>query len=188
MAERLDRLAESVTRRTSSVAPGALADSFDPRKLLETLVRHGVDFVLIGGMAGVARGSAYVTLDVDVAYDRSQANLERLAEALESWRDAPRSPARPPIRARRRDARERRERHVRHPVRTARHPLRPGRRAGLRDARATKRARNCSSRESAIRVASLDHLIAMKEASGRPKDLLMASEYRVISDELRRTD
>ncbi len=29
-------------------------------------------------------------------------------------------------------------------------------------------------------------LIAMKEAAGRPKDLLMASEYRVISDELRR--
>ena len=37
-----------------------------------------------------------------------------------------------------------------------------------------------------IRVASLDHVIAMKEASGRPRDLLMASEYRVISDELRR--
>lgn len=36
----------------------------------------------------------------------------------------------------------------------------------------------------AILVASLDHLIAMKEAAGRPKDLLMASEYRVISDEL----
>lgn len=37
----------------------------------------------------------------------------------------------------------------------------------------------------AILVASLDHLIAMKEAAGRPEDLLMASEYRVISDELR---
>ncbi len=37
----------------------------------------------------------------------------------------------------------------------------------------------------AIAVSSLDHLIAMKEAAGRPKDLLMASEYRVISDELR---
>jgi hypothetical protein len=55
---------------------------FEPRTLLETLVRHGVDFVLIGGMAGAARGSAFITLDVDVAYDRSEANLERLAEAL----------------------------------------------------------------------------------------------------------
>jgi hypothetical protein len=34
-------------------------------------------------------------------------------------------------------------------------------------------------------VASLDHLIAMKEASGRTKDKLMATEYRTISDELR---
>ncbi|CAN5332130.1 hypothetical protein BH18ACT12_BH18ACT12_04190 [soil metagenome] len=36
-----------------------------------------------------------------------------------------------------------------------------------------------------ILVASLDHLIAMKEAAGRPKDKLMATEYRVLSDELR---
>lgn len=36
-----------------------------------------------------------------------------------------------------------------------------------------------------ILVASLDHLIAMKEAAGRDKDKLMASEYRVISDLLR---
>jgi len=35
-------------------------------------------------------------------------------------------------------------------------------------------------------VSSLDHLIAMKEAAGRPKDILMASEYRTISDALRR--
>ena len=34
-------------------------------------------------------------------------------------------------------------------------------------------------------VASLDHLIAMKEAAGRTKDKLMATEYRVLSDELR---
>lgn len=62
-----------------------MADSFDPRKLLETLARHGVDFVLIGGMAGVARGSAYATLDVDVAHDRSQANLGRMAKALREF-------------------------------------------------------------------------------------------------------
>jgi predicted lipoprotein with Yx(FWY)xxD motif len=36
-----------------------------------------------------------------------------------------------------------------------------------------------------VTVASLDHLIAMKEAAGRTKEKLMATEYRVLSDELR---
>jgi hypothetical protein len=36
-----------------------------------------------------------------------------------------------------------------------------------------------------IHVASLDHLIAMKEAAGRTKDKLMASEYRALADEIR---
>jgi hypothetical protein len=37
-----------------------------------------------------------------------------------------------------------------------------------------------------VRVASLDHLIAMKEAAGREKDKLMATEYRALADEHRR--
>jgi hypothetical protein len=36
-----------------------------------------------------------------------------------------------------------------------------------------------------VRVASLEHLIAMKEAAGRTKDKLMATEYRGLSDLLR---
>jgi hypothetical protein len=39
-----------------------------------------------------------------------------------------------------------------------------------------------------IPVASLDHLIAMKEASGRPKDLNAAMEYRVLADEIRKRE
>jgi hypothetical protein len=34
-------------------------------------------------------------------------------------------------------------------------------------------------------MASLDHLVAMKEATGRAKDKLMATEYRVLSDQVR---
>lgn len=45
---------------------------YDPAPTLGALVRHGVDFVLIGGLAGIARGSAYNTHDTDVAYSRSR--------------------------------------------------------------------------------------------------------------------
>ncbi len=165
--------------------PGAVAD-FDPRRLLETLVDHSVDFVLIGGLAGVARGSAYITLDVDVAYERSRANLERLADALRHLEATIRGG--PPdlpfvidVRTLENGA---------HFTFDTRHgpldilsdpagaPTYSTLRDGAGDALEVEGLR--------IRVASLDHLIAMKEATGRPKDLLMASEYRVISDELRR--
>lgn len=50
--------------------------------LLKELHRLHVEFVIIGGMAAVAHGSAYLTLDLDLCYSRKKENLERLSEAL----------------------------------------------------------------------------------------------------------
>lgn len=57
-------------------------ERFAPLEMLRTLDRHGVAFVLIGGVAARVHGSPSVTTDVDVCYDRRGDNLERLAEAL----------------------------------------------------------------------------------------------------------
>ena len=55
---------------------------FTPDKILEVLTRHGVEFVVIGGLAGLAHGSILPTTDVDITPDRDAANLGRLSEAL----------------------------------------------------------------------------------------------------------
>jgi hypothetical protein len=55
----------------------------DFERLLEVLTRSGVDFIVIGGFAATAHGSAHTTVDLDVVYRRSYDNIERLARALE---------------------------------------------------------------------------------------------------------
>ncbi len=50
--------------------------------LVKDLHRAGVEFVIIGGMAAVAQGSAYLTEDLDLCYSRKKENLENLAQAL----------------------------------------------------------------------------------------------------------
>ena len=54
----------------------------DLPKLLEPMVRNGVDFVVIGGMAGIANGSSYPSFDLDIAYARRKDNVARLVRAL----------------------------------------------------------------------------------------------------------
>jgi hypothetical protein len=51
-------------------------------RLLGALSSAGVEFILVGGMAARAHGSARVTQDVDVSYGRSDANLARVVSAL----------------------------------------------------------------------------------------------------------
>lgn len=56
--------------------------AFDPLRILQTLERHGVKFVVIGGIAGRLWGSTSVTNDLDVCYARDATNLKSLAAAL----------------------------------------------------------------------------------------------------------
>lgn len=58
--------------------------AFDPVGALQVLTDHGVRFVVIGGVAGATHGSPSVTQDLDVCFERSPENLERLATALGS--------------------------------------------------------------------------------------------------------
>jgi hypothetical protein len=54
----------------------------DFASLLRALTTEGVDFIVVGGAAAVAHGSARLTLDLDVVYSRSLDNLERLSRSL----------------------------------------------------------------------------------------------------------
>ncbi|MEM7315537.1 MAG: hypothetical protein AAF497_20545, partial [Planctomycetota bacterium] len=56
------------------------ATQFD--RLLLVLVEANVEFILIGGLAGMAHGSNRATLDVDVVYHRDPENHKRLTNAL----------------------------------------------------------------------------------------------------------
>jgi hypothetical protein len=55
---------------------------FQPRLVIDVLNRHGVRYVLIGGVAATLHGSPLRTGDTDVCPDVRPDNLERLAAAL----------------------------------------------------------------------------------------------------------
>ena len=55
----------------------------DLRRLLAVLTGHGVEFIIIGGVAGTLHGSPLVTYDLDVVHRRSSENVTRLLAALE---------------------------------------------------------------------------------------------------------
>jgi hypothetical protein len=55
----------------------------DLDRILATLARHEVRYVMIGGLAAAAHGSTLPTEDIDVVPARDRRNLDRLAAALE---------------------------------------------------------------------------------------------------------
>lgn len=160
------------------------AETFDPIPLLEALASARVDFVVIGGVAGGSYGSTFGTFDVDIAYARDGENLERLATVLHALgatlRGAPPDlPFVPDAKTLANGA------NFTFTTRLGSLDILADP-AGAPPYRGLKAAgMKITVSDMEIIVASLDHLIAMKEAAGRPKDLLMATEYRVLSDELR---
>jgi hypothetical protein len=163
-------------------APGA--PEFRPSAILDVLRRHSVDFVLIGGLAGMSHGSTLPSFDVDIAYAQDSENLERLVSALREL-DARLRGAQGDL-----------------PLQLEPKTLSSGAMFtfetdygsfdilsdpdGAPRYEALKAAAvEIEVDDVPVRAASLDHLIAMKEATGRPKDKLAALEYRAPSDELR---
>ena len=61
--------------------------------LLKVLTAHQVDFVIVGGVAGVLAGAPLLTLDLDVVFDPTPANIERLLAALRELNARYRDPA-----------------------------------------------------------------------------------------------
>jgi hypothetical protein len=55
---------------------------FDPGRLIAALASHGVEYVVIGSIAGIAHGSPTLTTDLDVCYRRTRQNMAALAAAL----------------------------------------------------------------------------------------------------------
>jgi predicted nucleotidyltransferase len=58
----------------------------DLEKIAEILLRHGIEFLVVGGQAEILMGSPRVTYDTDLCYRRTKENLERLAAALQEIR------------------------------------------------------------------------------------------------------
>lgn len=54
----------------------------DFRALIDALTGADVEFVVIGGVALVLQGAPRTTVDLDVCYSRTHANLAKLAKGL----------------------------------------------------------------------------------------------------------
>src|SRR5690242_5863864 len=70
----------------------------DFESLLERLLQHKFEFVIIGGFAAVAHGSTLLTEDLDVCCPFAPDNIQRLSEAIGDLHPVHRLvPARPPF-------------------------------------------------------------------------------------------
>jgi len=156
--------------------------AFQPIPIFQVLTDHGVRFLVIGGIASSAHGSPSVTNDVDICYDRRPDNLERLAAALRELEAKLRGvPEDVPFIL---DARSLAAGDhftfttVFGPLDCLGTPAGSGGYDAL--------AANAQSIDIGVMVAvaSLDDLMAMKRAAGRPKDRVELEILGALRDEL----
>ena len=154
---------------------------FDPRPILGVLVRHQVQFVVIGGVAASLQGSTTITNDFDICYARDQANLQRLAAALKelqaTLRDV-REPVRFLLNARTLKA------GLNFTFDTRYGPFDClGAAAGSFDYEQLRaNADEMNLVGTTVPVASLDDLIRMKRAAGRNKDLIEVENLSALRE------
>lgn len=163
-----------------------LGPSLKLRALVEALDRHAVDFIVIGGIAGIIHGSSHPTYDFDVLYARDDKNLDRMVAALGEMGVTLRgAPADLPFQL---DARTLAAGcNFTFDSKYGSFDI-LGEAAGMRDYEAM---RADATREELwgvwVRAASIDDLIRMKRAAGRPKDKSMAEELIALVEDQRRS-
>jgi hypothetical protein len=157
--------------------------AFDPLGGLRALVDHRVRFVLIGGYAAALRGSPMMTGDVDICPKGDPENLDRLAGTLRTLHARLRgAPADVPFVL---DGRTL-EAGDHFTFATDAGPMdvlgTPAGTDGFVDLDASATDEDLEG--LLVRVASLDDLIRMKRASGRPQDRIAVEWLSALRDEL----
>lgn len=162
---------------------------FHPEVILRSLIAHDVRFVVVGGLAAQAHGSPSLTSDLDVCYARDALNLQRLAAVLEELRavrrglpvDAPRMP---PL-----DARTLRAGGLFTLTTVAGDfDILADPDPGFDYDQLLTTAVSTTVAGLPVLVASIDALIAMKRAAGRPKDRVELEILGALREELDRRD
>lgn len=145
----------------------------DLRRLLEALARHGVDYVVIGGVATQVHGHRRTTMDLDLTPDPEPGNLRRLAAALDELQAQPTDPTLASAEIPATDPERLLVAAIVPPLLTLHgqvHVLKEPKGArAFEQLRAAALVVEIDGVEVAI--VSLDDLIRMKRAAGRPSDL-----------------
>lgn len=159
----------------------------DLRELFRVLAEHGVDYLVIGGVAAQVHGRRRTTKDLDVTPAPDPENFERLTAALAALDAHPAefgpgaptptaeqlrlAPIVPPLSTRHGEL------HILNDV--------PGATAydGMR-----ARALRTDIDGISLRIVGVDDLIRMKHASGRPSDIEDIEALTTVAREERRAD